>query len=359
MIAYKQIRLLITGVGHPVAKATLESLQKISRHPLYIIGVDIEERGADFDWIDKHYFIPLPDSRQFIDKIQEICLRENIHLVIPWSDEEVEAIARHSELFSKNGTAVLCSPYKTIQRTIDKGIMLQELKKTNIPVPDFKLVESPEEIEHAAFDLGYPSNPLVVKPRRSSCGKGLWYLNHEVNLKQFFPAQRLTLDAFISLLNTARDNGQKIPDYVLMQYLPGDDYSVDALAYSGAPLFIVPRRRLQAVEGVSRISEILCNEKVKDMVTQVIREFSLHLNINVQMRYSDIKGGQPIVYEVNPRISGSIVINDAAGINLLYWGILLALGENIPSSDAIKAQQTRIERYWTESCIYSDEWFNP
>lgn len=355
----KEIRILITGVGHAVAKGTLESLREISEQPLFIVGVDIEERGSNFGWVDKHFFIPKPDSEKFIETILEICLRENINLIIPWSDDEVEVIAKKSLIFHKNDIAVLCSPYRVIRKTIDKGILLQELTSRNIPVPDFKLADSPEEIESSALKLGYPSNPIVVKPRRSSCGKGLWYLDPVVDLKQFFPAQKLTLNAFASLLRTARDNGQKIPEYIVMQYLPGNDYSVDALAFSGKPLFIIPRRRLYSVEGVSRISEVVCNNKVKVIVAQIIREFSLHLNINVQVRYSKITGGKPLIYEVNPRISGSIVANDAAGVNLLYWGILLTLGKKIPIPNTIQAQQTRIERYWTENFIHKNEWFQP
>jgi carbamoyl-phosphate synthase large subunit len=353
------LRILITGDGHPVAKGVLESLRRSSDHDLYIVGVDVEERGNNFDWVDKHYIVPAPSSKEFAEVILDICLRENVQLVIPWSDDEVEVIAQNSADFQDKGVAVLCGPSTSIQRTVDKGILLQELEKTAIPTPKFELANSYEEIENAALRLGYPTKPVVVKPRRSSCSKGLWILDPDIDLKQFFPAQKLSLSAFTLLLREANEKGQQIPEYVVMQYLQGDDYSVDALAFSGKPLFIVPRQRLKAVEGISQISEVVCNEEVQETVAQIIREFSLHLNINIQLRYPYVSGGQPMIYEINPRISGSIVANDAAGVKLLYFGILLALGQPIPKRQELRVMQTRMARYWTETFIYRNEWFKP
>ncbi len=353
------LRVLFTGDGHPVAKSVLESLRRSSDYDLHIVGVDLAERGNGFAWVDRHYTVPGSDTDGFVEVVLDVCLRENVQLVIPWSDDEVEAIARNSAVFHENGIAILCSPYASIKRVIDKGILLQELQRTDIPVPGFVLADTPEEVEAAAIKLGYPSRPVIVKPRRSSCARGFWILDPEVDLKQFFPSQKLSLNAFATLLHEARGRGQKIPAYVVMQYLEGDDYSVDALAFNGEALYIVPRRRLKAVEGVSQISEVVCNEKVKSIVSRIINEFSLHLNVNIQLRYSHGSTGQPLIYEVNPRISGSIVVNDAAGVNILYFGILSALGKPIPKRKELQVLPTRMTRYWTEEYASQGKWFKP
>lgn len=353
------LHILITGAGHPVAKGVLESLRRSSEYNLYIVGVDIEERGKSFDWVDKHYIVPAPASNEFADVVLDVCLNEKIQLVVPWSDDEVEVISREAAVFHENGIALLCSPEASIQRTIDKGILLQELRRTDIPVPEFELADSPEGIENAALRLGYPSSPVVVKPRRSSCAKGFWLLDPDIDLKQFSPSRKLSLNAFTVLLREAQERGQKIPEYIVMQYLQGDDYSVDALAYMGDPLYIVPRLRLKAVEGVSQISEVVCNEEVQATVARIIKAFSLHLNVNVQLRYLYDTSRTPLVYEVNPRISGSIVANDAAGVKLLYFGILLALNKAIPKREELRVVPTRMERYWTERFNQKGDWFNP
>ena len=101
------LRILITGDGHPVAKGVLESLRRSSEHSLHIVGVDIEERGNSFDWVDKHYIVPAPDSNEFVEVVLDVCLKENIQLVIPWSDDEVEVFARESAVFNENAVGLL------------------------------------------------------------------------------------------------------------------------------------------------------------------------------------------------------------------------------------------------------------
>jgi carbamoylphosphate synthase large subunit len=95
------------------------------------------------------------------------------------------------------------------------------------------------------------------------------------------------------------------------------------------------------------------------LVTRVIREFELHLNVNVQLRYSRVDGGEPLVYEINPRISGSIAVNDAAGVSLLYYGIQLALGKPVPPPGSIRVREGKMVRSWTGRFTPLERWFAP
>ena len=71
---------------------------------------------------------------------------------------------------------------------------------------------------------------------------------------------------------------------------------------------------------------------------------NLDYNINIQMRYSS--DGIPKMVEINPRVSGTIVLCTAAGANMPYLGVKLALGESIPPVDP--EYGTRMIRYWEE-----------
>ena len=72
------LRILITGVGHPIAKGLLENLRKIEENRFYIVGVDLEERGSNFNWIDKHYTVPPAKSPDFVPLVKDICRQEQI-----------------------------------------------------------------------------------------------------------------------------------------------------------------------------------------------------------------------------------------------------------------------------------------
>lgn len=355
------IRLLITGAGHPITEGTLTSLRTAAEEPFHIVGVDIPERGSDFEWVDQHFVVPPPSSPEFVSSVLDICKREAINVVVPWSDDEVEAVSRASSDFEELGVALLCGSHRSVERTVDKGTLLFELSKTDIPTPAFELVSSTEELEQAASRLGYPAKKVVIKPRRESCSRGLWILDSEMDLACPYsgPGQQMTLQGFLALLKDIQENGKAIPEYVAMEFLPGQDYSVDALADAGKALFVIPRKRLKAVEGVSQVGQITPDPAVRSMVARVIEEFELHLNVNVQLRYSQVDGGEPLVYEINPRISGSIAANDAAGVSLLYQGIQLALGRPVPDPQSIKVQEGKMVRSWIGRFTPFDRWFTP
>jgi len=62
------------------------------------------------------------------------------------------------------------------------------------------------------------------------------------------------------------------------------------------------------------------------------------------------------VHEINPRVSGTIVANEAAGVNLLYYGIRKAMGPDIPKHERIK--EVKMIRYLKEFFIYGDGEFS-
>jgi carbamoyl-phosphate synthase large subunit len=229
--------------------------------------------------------------------------------------------------------------------------MLQELKNAKISVPEFYLVSDSKKVKEAVKILGYPEKKVIFKPRRSTCAKGLWIIDADANLIQKYPAQRLTLSALLSLIRDVKASGKNIPDYIVMQYLEGDDYSIDVLAYHGSTIAIIPRKRIHTVEGISQFCEFVDNDEVNIIVKEVIKKFNLHLNVNIQLRYSELIGGNPMIYEINPRISGSIVTNNGIGINLLYYGILLALNKKIPDINYNLLKCTQMYRYWVEKYI--------
>jgi carbamoyl-phosphate synthase large subunit len=146
-------------------------------------------------------------------------------------------------------------------------------------------------------------------------------------------------------------NPDEIEKFILMEYLPGEEYSVDALALNGKALYIIPRKRITALGGPSIVGEIVENKEVRRFVENVIGIFNLHLNINIQLKYSS--KNMPLIVEINPRTSGTIVANGAAGINLLYYGIKLAMGEDIPY-DMKFISNMKMQRYFEEVFTYEE-----
>jgi carbamoyl-phosphate synthase large subunit len=135
-----------------------------------------------------------------------------------------------------------------------------------------------------------------------------------------------------------------------MEYLPGTEYSVDMLLRGGETLAVVPRPREITKLGISFMGRIEKNLEIEELASKIAREIGLEYNINMQFKMSE--EGVPKIIEINPRVSGTIVMSTGAGVNLPYLGVKLALGEEMPPIEP--KYGTRMIRYWGEIFVEQD-----
>jgi carbamoyl-phosphate synthase large subunit len=129
-----------------------------------------------------------------------------------------------------------------------------------------------------------------------------------------------------------------------MEYLPGDEYSVDLLADHGRPLYTIPRRRDAMCAGISIKGEIVKEYDVINYCNETVQSLGLHGNIGVQVKRD--QNNTPLILEINPRLQGTVVHCTGAGVNLPYYGVKMALQEKIPITDVV--WNCKMLRYWNE-----------
>ena len=317
--------ILITSVGGMVSPGIIDNLRNIPE-VARIIGTDVSAEAIGFHFVDKGYIVPKGDASDYITELSEIADQESVDVIIPCSDEEVLALSHHEETFKKNGISVICSPYETTSVAIDKGSMLTFLEQSRVSVPKYFLPTSRSEFLQAVEELGYPSRPVVIKPRRGRGGRGFRVLRENIDILGTRDSQEIKLNWFLETVPE-----YKLPEIVLMEFLPGEDYSVDVLAGKGESLLVIPRRRIKAILGPSQIGEVVWNQEVVKNVELVTKKFGFDSITNIQLKYSASPSEMPMIYEINPRVSGTIVASTAAGIDLLNYGIKYALGLDIPN----------------------------
>jgi len=353
----KKRTILITDTSHPVTAGTLEALDN-DEHEYVVVGVDHSESLHQHGkiWVDHHYQVPHPQSHQYIESLIEICKKHEVDLLIPWTDEEVLSISKELTTFSDNGIQVLSSSYESVKKVIDKAILLSNLGQNGLEVPAYTIVNNIKDVESAASLLGYPERRIVIKPRNLSGSRGLCILDPIPQLSFLGFDNKLTLSAFLELLHALPEDRKNTLDYIAMEYLSGDDYSTDVLANHGETLIAIPRLRIKSSSGVSQIGHVVENKEVKKVVCSVVKAFDLHLNVNIQMRFTK-DGGTPIVYDVNPRISGSIAANEGTNVSLLKYGIQLAIDGKLPPT-GLKYESVLMVRRWKEDYIRSGVFLN-
>jgi carbamoyl-phosphate synthase large subunit len=342
----KHIKILITGAGAPGAPGIIKSLRKITERKIEIYGGDANiSNSVGVGLLDKIFQIPFAESSDFIEKILAICLNEKIDIIIPLVTRELFLFASNKNLFLKNGIAVSVSDPEPLNIANNKYLLMKYCRENNIPVPDFYLVKSLAEFKEAATLLRHPDRKICFKPPVSNGLRGFRIIEESqdrlLSLLNDKPNNVfIGFEEFISICNS----GSFFPELILMEYLPGDEYSVDVLANNGKYISAIPRSRDHIKMGISFVGTVVEDKEIIDYSRKVVE--GLKLNGNIGLQFKRDKDGIPKIIESNPRVQGTIVLCTAAGENMVYEAVKIGLGEKITIPE-IK-WGVKMIRFWDE-----------
>ena len=139
----------------------------------------------------------------------------------------------------------------------------------------------------------------------------------------------------------------------ITKYLPGDEFSVHILAKKGKMLHCIPFHKKRSIHGHSLESSIEKNKECVSICKKIIKILNADYNLNIQLKKSN--SGKLKLIEINPRIGGGVSLPMAAGINLPYLGVKLALNEKLPVKK--KYDNTTLLRYWKELFLKNSKAF--
>lgn len=339
--------LLLTGVGSPGAPGVIKSLRAVEEYAFRIIGIDINPHAVGKVMVDQFFVGPKATDPSFIQEMINLCAAEKVEVVLPLVSKELPQFARYFHRFREIGTVVSVSDYNRLMQVIHKGRLMEILDKKGIPVPRYTIVHTVEGLRKSLYDLGYPDQPVCFKPAFSDGSRGFRILDIRKNrLDPLFNEKPSSVYISEQELFTVLADCSEIPETVVMEYLPHEEYSVDLLARHGEVISAIPRLREEIAGGISVKSTVVKEEDVIAYATRIVRELALHGNIGVQIRRDQDK--QPKIIEINPRIQGTIVHCTAAGVNLPYLAVKLAKGIPIHSSELCVRWGTKMSRYWEE-----------
>ncbi len=100
-----------------------------------------------------------------------------------------------------------------------------------------------------------------------------------------------------------------------MEYLPGHEYSVDAVFKRGEAVAVVARVRLRVEHGICRLGRVLPGRHLLAVRTRKLgAALALHGGVNIQFK-EDAEGLARLI-DINARFGGGVTIPAAAGVNL-------------------------------------------
>ncbi|KAB8321055.1 ATP-grasp domain-containing protein [Tolypothrix campylonemoides VB511288] len=287
----KPVTVVVTGVGAPVGVGIIKSL-RASNMPLKIIGVDSEPLAQGLFRVDQAHLIPSarqnPDA--YFEALVKISQSEGADILFSGWEGELPILAERKAEFEERTGTILPFAVDPTLKALDKWLTTKVLNAFGVPVPDTVLPIDLEELEDFRRNHAYP---YIIKPRRSSGGKGLVVVHTDEEL------------AFFS---------NYIPDPVVQELLLPDnqEYTVGLFIQTdGKPGGALALKRSLS-GGLSYRMESDQNTEACDIAIQAAKAMGLIGAANVQMRLTST-GFK--VFEINPRFSSATCVRANFGLN--------------------------------------------
>jgi carbamoyl-phosphate synthase large subunit len=261
--------------------------------PLRVLAAD-----ANPDWsaacrvCDAAYRVPRCTTEEFILALLALCKREQVDLVIPTIDPELEPLAAARPQFQALGTRVAVSSVEMVRMARDKFETARWLAEHGIPSPKtVRLAELLAQPEHWSW-------PVLLKPVNGSSSIGL---------------------VTASTPEQARALADENREYIAQNLLRGREYTVNLFfSEQGALRAAVPHWRCEVragevSKGVTERHKGLM--KVADRLEQVLTGASGALCFQAIVGADD----QPVVFEINARFGGGYPLAHRAGARFSKW----------------------------------------
>lgn len=320
--AARPFTLLRSAAGSPPTVTQYRAFRDLGCR---IVAADCDPHSVGFPFADAAYVVPRVDDPRYLARMLEICDHERVDAFLPALDEELALCARNRERFEALGTKVLVSDPASLEICTDKLKTYEFFRAFGIP--------SPHTLPARDYREGiFERFPLVVKPRSGRGGQGV-HVVRDAREASFFCGY--------------------VPDAVVQEYCPGQEWTLDVLASPRSEVLILsPRKRLAVESGISSKGATCWCQELLEPVMRIVKALGLVGPVNLQ-GFAAEGGGTFRFTEINARLAGTAILTQAAGVPF-FQGILALCGGREPEPWLRPAEPLVMYRYW-EECFRPQE----
>lgn len=284
------VRIAVTGpsgdVGHGIVCALRECML-----PLWTLGLDRTQTYPAVFHLDLSVPMPPVAASNYIDTLIEVLSSHSVDYLFCGIDSEVPLLAEHQDrIRSESGCRVIVASHELVANCADKLQTATWLRSLDLKMP---ATWSVEQLQTLVADGHTPDLPLITKPRRGHNSIGVRLISNDHELEQ--------------------ELRQADSDACFQEYLAGEEFTCGLLFDKSGRLcdWIVTQRTLSGGR------TIFAKTREVPAIEQLISDFGSKVDalgaLNLQLRLDS--QGQPAVFEINPRVSGSTLLRLDAGHN--------------------------------------------
>lgn len=263
------------------------------RGGLYGIALDDSHPGSLI--FDSYSVAPPADDPSYLAWIKGYFVAQEIDIFLPTSEAEISLFSA-KEMTKCNETRILINNPRATNLALDKFECMAFLAQRGVAVPKNGLVG-------ASDPEGYP---VVLKPRFGRGGQDVREVSSRLEFKN-----------------------QALPGEVWQEYLLPDaeEYTCAVFRSGNREVRTLLLRRTLS-NGSTASGEVVSNYEIEHYVKDIAQALDVEGSINVQLRLTN-RG--PLLFEINPRLSSTLVFRDKMGFCDLRWWLADVLGsENTP-----------------------------
>lgn len=278
------MKILITSAGRRVSlvKAFQIDLRKLFPEGK-VFTADINPTlSAACNASDGYFKVKALSDPEFIPNLLNLCLAEQIKLIIPTLDTELQILADNKELFLNEGIQVVISSSEFVRDCRDKRKINKFFEEQGIGIPK-------------SIDKGQPTFPLFIKPYDGSLSVDTYLIKSSEELTSYHL------------------NNEKL---LFMEYVSNvdyDEYTVDMYyGMDNQVKCIVPRKRIEVRGG-----EISKGVTRKNFIVSFLKDKLSFINgavgcITLQL-FLHKSNNRILAIEINPRFGGGFPLSYKAG----------------------------------------------
>jgi carbamoyl-phosphate synthase large subunit len=329
-----------SGAGAPGFAGILECLKEDPSIRVIAGDMNYEAYGAAL--CDKFIQMPASNASDFIDKTIEVCEEEAVQVVLPITTRELFELSKNKSRFQSIGIRVVVSELEGLSVANDKGKLHRFADDLGIPVPEGRYCDTLECLKSCAEDLFSRHDQLFFKPVLGNGSRGIGKITKTAELLENEKAGLVS--------RTLSEWCLRLPEkpttpWLLTEYLPGVEFSVDAYITNGNVLVNIPRSRDKMISGISVSGTFVQHQLIIDNTQRLIQKLGLEGPIGVQWRVD--RNGVPRLLEINPRLQGTTSVLRQVGVNIPLIAVKQALGLKETISKDVKWGR-KFTRHWKD-----------
>ena len=345
----KDLTVLLSASDSPSMPSLINCLHSNGERKIRTVGVDMSSEPSAKYIVDSFYQVPAVTDPQYCDIMLDICRKEKVDIYFPTISAEVSAVSNRKAEFDAIGIKLSISDPKTVAIVNNKLKAYKFLQTKGIHVPKYYGIHCLQDFIDGCKILGYPDNPVCLKIVDNSGSRGVRIIDAKRDRYQIFAHEKpnsflTSYEDMLSILKSA----EKLDEMMLVEYMPGNEYTVDLLADHGKVLYMAGRENVISLMSIAQESIVAKIDSAYETSKAIVEALGLDGNIGFDfMKNAD---GIPVLMDINPRITATVSVIAAAGLNLPYLRIKQLLRESLPECHIDYG--TRLKRRYGE--IYTD-----